>query len=170
MNAINAGPLRRLGAMFYDSLLVIAMLAVVSLLFSLANGHAITAASPWLWWLFRGTLLFVCVGYFVFSWVRTGQTIGMRAWRIYLVSATGQRITRGAAIKRLLCASIPWWPGVLLMALAMQPNGHREWLAIGAWLLVLIPLNYLGAWLDPARRSWHDRWLRSRVVSSPSTN
>ena len=46
-------------------------------------------------YLYRGWLLAVAFGYFGFCWVRGGQTLGSRAWRIRLQSADGSAAELG---------------------------------------------------------------------------
>jgi uncharacterized RDD family membrane protein YckC len=75
--------------------------------------------------------------YFVISWTRGGQTIGMRAWRLGVTRANGMRVG---------------WPRALLrFAVALVSLGA---LGIGfAWAL-----------LDPGKRTWHDIAADTRVV------
>ncbi|MEY3411172.1 MAG: hypothetical protein RL593_748, partial [Pseudomonadota bacterium] len=43
--------------------------------------------------------------YFVFSWVRTGQTLAMKTWRIKLESMNGELLRLNRAILRYLLAT-----------------------------------------------------------------
>ncbi len=40
--------------------------------------------------------------FFVFFWTKSGQTLGMKAWRLRLQNQDGTRITRTTGLKRLL--------------------------------------------------------------------
>lgn len=82
-----AGLLRRLGAMVYDSLLILALwmftlfpLVVVSNDF--VYGPAV-----------RSLLFLEMYLFFAYFWVRRGQTLGMLAWRIAVHSDDGGAVT-----------------------------------------------------------------------------
>lgn len=125
---------RRFAAMFYDLWIVLALWMVVgALCLLLTGGHMDVRDPPW--WQ-RVALLAVAVGYFLVSWCRGGQTIGMRAWRLRLRDADGGPIPFGRAVLRLPLA---------LLSLALA--------GCGFWW----------AWLDADRRTAHDRLCRSRM-------
>ena len=139
---MTAGLLRRLGALFYDSLLLAALLMVVTAaLLPLTGGEAIDAAkNPLLEWVYRGLLLVTVALYYGIPWTRRGQTLGMVAWRLRLERADG---------------SLPRWPDVpkrlAAATLSLLPAGLGWW-----WMLV-----------DPERRTWHDRLSGTRIVLTP---
>ena len=139
---MTAGLLRRLGALFYDSLLLAALLMVVTAaLLPLTGGEAIDAArNPLLEWIYRAALLAAVALYYGLPWTRRGQTLGMVAWRLRLERTDG---------------SLPRWPDVLkrlaAALLSLLPAGMGWW-----WMLV-----------DPARLAWHDRLSGTRVVLTP---
>ncbi|AFU98176.1 RDD family protein [Simiduia agarivorans] len=98
--------LRRLGAMVYDSLLVIAVcllygaiaLAVqVNLSGGLADGEKANLGPLG----FVGMLAVIGL-YFTFFWVRSGQTLGMKTWRLKIVAHDGRRLGWGQAWLRWL--------------------------------------------------------------------
>ncbi len=137
----SAGLLRRLAAIFYDTLLITALLMLVTwLLLPLTGGRAIAAESP-AWWMlaYRGLLLAVLVAYFGFCWTRGGQTLGMLAWRIRVVRANGARLR--------------WRDAALRLAAALL-----SWLAAG--------LGYLWLLVDRDKLTWHDRLSGTRVVNT----
>jgi uncharacterized RDD family membrane protein YckC len=114
--------LRRFGAMFYDTLLVAAvslaygaafLWAKVSLFgYVIADGQKAELGWPG----FLGWLLLLAL-YFSFFWVRSGQTLGMKTWRIAVSQANGAPVSFTAALKRWLLASLSmaclgagyWW-------------------------------------------------------------
>src|SRR5204862_5517232 len=54
-------------------------------------------------------ILVVLAGYFRWCWLRGGQTLAMRAWKIRLVEVTpGKAIARFLIAAALLPLSIPW--------------------------------------------------------------
>lgn len=110
--AVNAGLGRRLAAMFYDSLLAIAILLAVTAA-NLALSVALQGEQPikddpfislgsWhLPSLWLSMYLFFC-GF----WVRIGQTLGMQAWRLKIVTAGGDDIGWRHASFRFLAAHL----------------------------------------------------------------
>ena len=81
---MTAGVLRRLGAMLYDLLVVLALMFVVTALFlPLTGGEAITpGASGVLERIYQAALLLAVVLFFGVFWTWRGQTVGMLAWRL----------------------------------------------------------------------------------------
>jgi uncharacterized RDD family membrane protein YckC len=138
-----AGLLRRLAAIFYDALLVAAllMLATAALL-PLTHGEAIAADSPfWARHAYRAFLIAVVVVYFGYSWTRGGQTLGMLAWHIRVIRSDGSSLR---------------WRDVGVRLLTALLSGA----ALG--------LGYLWMLVDRERLTWHDRLSRTRVVRDPS--
>ena len=139
---MTAGLLRRLGALFYDSLLLAALLMVVTAaLLPLTGGEAIDAAkNPLLECVYRGLLPVPVALYYGIPWTRRGQTLGMVAWRLRLERADG---------------SLPRWPDVpkrlAAATLSLLPAGLGWW-----WMLV-----------DRERLAWHDRLSGTRIVLTP---
>ncbi|HRH78562.1 MAG TPA: RDD family protein [Cellvibrionaceae bacterium] len=137
---------RRFAALGYDSLILMAL--------SMGYGALITSVkvalgtpgqdyqpmlhSPLY---FLGWLL-VLVSFFLYSWCRSGQTIGMRAWRIQLIPQDSAQ--RALSIKQ---------------ALARCLFGSLSMLALGA--------GYWYGWFNPEGNTWHDAMTQSRVIVIP---
>jgi uncharacterized RDD family membrane protein YckC len=138
----SAGVLRRLGAMFYDLLLVIALMMVVTaVLLPLTGGEAITNERFGAWeYAYRLLLLAVLVMFFGVGWTRRGQTLGMQAWRLRLQREDGTLLSWLDVFKRLGAATVA---------------------------LCLAGLGYWWIWIDRDRLAWPDRWTRTRVVVLP---
>jgi len=154
-----------LGAMFYDTLLLIALLMAISAAFLLVTkGEAVTSAGAPLLYFYRLVLAVSSAAFFVYFWTRRGRTLGMQVWRLRIESLDGALPTWRDALMRLALAIVPWLPGFAVLAVGVQLESNKELTLVGAALLVLIPLNYCAAWWDPERRAWHDRWLRTRIV------
>jgi uncharacterized RDD family membrane protein YckC len=141
---------RRLTALVYDLLAVVAIVMVVGLLCQLATGGRVVATGTHAaiaWW--YQPLQGVVVGaYFVLSWLRGGQTLGMRPWRIRVVGTGGGKVLPGQALRRLIVAALP----LLLLGLA-------PWLGLRSALWAV--LIGWAAWFAPAlfdrrRRALHD--------------
>lgn len=104
--------------------------------------------------------LFVLIGaYFVFCWVRGGQTLAMKSWGLRVLTDDGQGLSWGRAVARYLLAWHLFAPGLLYVAL-FQSHRALDTVALlaGAVLMLLLGL------LDRDRRLLHDRWLGTRIV------
>jgi uncharacterized RDD family membrane protein YckC len=139
-----AGLLRRLGALLYDSLLLAAVLMIATALFlPMTGGQAITSASgPLLEWAYRVVIAGLIVLFYGSFWTRRGQTLGMASWRLRIEREDGGTLTWGDTLRRLAAA-----------VLSLVPAGL-------GWLWILV---------DPAKRAWHDRLSRTRVVVVPKS-
>jgi uncharacterized RDD family membrane protein YckC len=98
----SAGVGRRLAALIYDSLLLSAILFIASFPPVLINGGPMRDGTPLagvknaFYFLYLLALIFLFYGWF---WTRRGQTLGMAAWRIRVLSRDG---------------SLPDWKQVLI--------------------------------------------------------
>ena len=133
---------RRLGALLYDGMLLLAVLMVATALFlPLTGGEAIDPqADPLLELLYRLTLVLLIVGFNGLFWTRRGQTLGMQSWRLRVEREDGRLLTWADTLRRLAWA-----------VLSLAPLG----------------LGYLWIAIDPERRAWHDRLSGTRVVMLP---
>ncbi|KRE88688.1 transporter [Frateuria sp. Soil773] len=141
---------RRLAALVYDLLIVVAIVMVVGLLCQLATGGRLigTGAQVRIPWWYQPLQGLAVSAYFVASWLRGGQTVGMRPWHIRVTAADGGRPSPRQAVVRLLVAALP----LLLLELA-GPLGLRTalWAVSGAWALW-----FAVALFDRHRRTLHD--------------
>lgn len=128
---------RRLAAILYDTMLLIAILLLASLVALPILGDA--PSTPLLL-LFRLYLVVVSFGFFAWFWLHGGQTLGMRAWRIRLQRMDGGPITPWQALLRFLVASLSW---------------------------LLFGLGFLWSLIDRERLTWHDRYSLSELVVLP---
>lgn len=132
-----AGLFRRLAAFTYDALLVIALFVVpTSLVMALRGGAPIPPGSL----LFQCLLIATAAVFFVGFWMRGGQTLGMRAWRLRLEGRDGEPITARTGLIRFLGGAV----------------------SIGA-----LGLGVLWVVLDPQQQTWADRLAGTRVVVLP---
>jgi uncharacterized RDD family membrane protein YckC len=129
-----AGLLRRLAALCYDLLLLVAVLFVVTLVVLFARGGR--EISPGTWW-FELSLVAVSAAFFIWFWTHGGQTLGMRAWQVRVVDRVGGPIGLKRAVVRYVAA----------VASAL-PAGLGFW-----WSLV-----------DRENLCWHDRWSGTKLV------
>ncbi len=82
------GLLRRLGALFYDSVLLLGILFFATLALLPFRGEAFGPHSL----AYQAYLLGVAFLFFGGFWTHGGQTLGMRAWKIRLCSAEGGKV------------------------------------------------------------------------------
>ncbi len=160
-----AGLLRRLAALLYDLLLVIALAFVTSFaMLPLTGGEAIlTSTQGSIGHLYHAVLVLTVGAYFSWCWTRGGQTLGMKAWHIRLESADGGRLKwAGALIRFALGAAVSWMAAVggwylLNRVGTLQTAGACVMLAPLVGNFALIPF-------DSAGRSLLDLAARTRVV------
>ena len=89
--------------MIYESTLLFGVAFFAALPFLAASG---TTPSGWMRHVFQ-IYMFVAIGlYFVASWLRRGQTLAMKTWKLLLVGADGAGITPRQAMLRYVYA----WP------------------------------------------------------------
>ena len=138
----SAGVLRRLGAMFYDLLALLALMMVVTAaLLPITGGEAITSERFGAWeYAYQALLVAIVVAFFGLFWTRRGQTLGMLAWRLRVEREDGSLLSWGDVFKRLAAATVS---------------------------LTLAFAGYLWIWIDRDRLAWPDRWTRTRVVVLP---
>lgn len=141
---------RRLLALVYDLLIVVAIVMVVGLLCQLATGgnlirvgaHAVIPA-----W-YRPLQGLVVAAYFISSWRLGGQTVGMRPWHIQLTRADGRAPTLQQAVLRVLVAAAPMLVLMLAPALGLRAALWALLIIWGSWFAVAL--------FDPRRRALHD--------------
>jgi uncharacterized RDD family membrane protein YckC len=161
-----AGIGRRLLALLYEGLLLVALLFVAG--FALApfvspSGSATTHAlgipsTP------ARTAAFVALFalgavFYGWSWSDGRRTLPMKTWHLALVARGGAPVSRRAALVRYLA----WWigPAAGLVAYALlKPYG------LGAIAVPLFLLNYLAAFVDPERQFLHDRVAGTRIAAT----
>ncbi len=138
----SAGFGRRFAALLYDSLLIAALLMVYTALAMLfTRGHALLTDTVGAWaYLYQAGLVMVIGAYFVCNWVHSGQTLGMRAWRLHAVDRHGKRLTVRSAARRFIFAMFAWIPAALGVL----------------WLYV-----------DRERLALHDRLSGTRILHVP---
>ena len=99
---------RRLAAMVYEAFLIFAVSFFAAWVFFFASGGR-DATRGWLRTELQLFVLAVLAAYFLWCWLRGGQTLAMRAWRIRLVDVTpAKAIARFVLALVLLPVSILW--------------------------------------------------------------
>ena len=99
---------RRLAAMLYEAFLVFAVAFFATWLFFFASGGK-DATRGFARAELQVFILAILAAYFLWCWLRGGQTLAMRAWRIRLVDVTpGKAIARFLIAAALLPLSVLW--------------------------------------------------------------
>ncbi len=159
-----AGLFRRLAALFYDLLLVVALGFVVTFaMLPLTQGEAILSSTQGLvGHAYHALLAMLVFAYFGWSWTRSGQTLGMRAWRIRLESAGGTRLNWAESLVRFLLGSGLAWLAALGAWYFSRP-GFPAGRAGAAALVAPLLVNYAWVWFDAEGRSLQDLAGRVRM-------
>ncbi len=122
--------------MVYDAVILLGLLMVGSAL-ALPFGEAQKIAFQDFW--FTLWLVFVCFAYLGGCWHYGGMTVGMRAWRVRLISADSGIIS---------------WPKCLLRFL------------LGGFSLAAFGLGFVWALVDQKNRTWQDIAAHTLLIST----
>lgn len=128
------GFFRRLAAIVYDSLLLLAVLFLATAVALPFNAGQAFSPDQYAFPLYLVLVSFVFFGWF---WTHGGQTLGMRAWKIKLTRLDGGRVN---------------W----------RQAGARFGMAIVSW--GLLGLGVIWSLFDRQRLSWHDRASNTRLI------
>lgn len=129
---------RRLLSMVYEFLLVVSIFMLLVVLPGAVIGQVSGVTPPALvLWVY----LFLLFGvYFIFFWLRRGQTLPMQTWRLRLVREDGLPLTVWQALLRYLLS----------------------WLS-----LACCGIGFLWVFIDRDRQFLHDRLARTCIVLLP---
>ena len=134
---VHTGLFRRLFAIAYDCFLLIAIMFIVSgLATALNQGKAVESGDP-LYPILVITIFLLSYLYFAWFWIHGGQTLGMKTWRIKLISTEGNVIDWKIAAIRYIGAIISWG---------------------------LFTLGFLWSLFDKDKLCWHDMLSKTELV------
>jgi uncharacterized RDD family membrane protein YckC len=139
---------RRLAAMAYDSILILAIWMVVAFivlsLFGIDNARTLDGEVVTLDPLYKNVLfaamLFSAWAFFAWFWTHSGQTLGMQAWRIRVENTDGSRIRLGQTVIRFVMAIVSF---------------------------LVLGLGYFCMLFNASRETLHDRASGSVIVQVP---
>jgi uncharacterized RDD family membrane protein YckC len=100
VSAATPGLARRLASMTYEAVLLFAVAFFAAWLFFFASGGR-DATAGWPRYVLQLLIALVFAAYFIWCWLRGGQTLAMKAWHIKLVG-----VTPGKALLRLVLATV----------------------------------------------------------------
>lgn len=131
----SASLFKQLAAMLYDSFLIFAVLFVAAAVALAVNQGEAIESSP----MFSAYLLFTWFSFYAWFWHKSGQTLGMRAWKIRIVSEFGGNPSWGISYLRLIFALLS---------------------------LLCFGLGYLWRLFKPY--TWHDKLSQTRIIDVSS--
>ena len=144
--AIAVPLIKRLAAIIYDLFLIIALFFVLGIIvssittFAFNHGQAITASHPF--YLLQQFLLlftFIACGFLFYAWFWThgGQTLGMKTWKIRLISDNGKPVSWKQASIRFL---------------------------VGLFSCAFAGLGFISAIWHRDKKTWHDHISKSHLI------
>ncbi len=143
----SAGMLRRLAALLYDGFLVTAIWMLAGFILQLIIGtesnrleNGVVQTDPVVDLVLFAIMLISAALFYIWFWCRSGQTLGMLAWRLRVQDYQGELLTPYRAAWRFILA----WPSFFLFGLGYL------------WLLV-----------DKHHDAAHDRLSKTRVALLP---
>lgn len=130
-NLPSASLIKQLAAMLYDSLLLFALLFLATVVVVAINQGEAIEASP----VFNLYLLLVIFLFYSWFWNKSGQTLGMRVWKIRIIDDYGVN---------------PAWPtSILRLTFALVSIAC---LGLGYWWRLFKPYT------------WHDKLSQTRII------
>ena len=152
---------RRFAAIVYDVLAVVAIVMVVGLLAQMATGGRLfDEHGRMLTWWYQPLQGVVVGAYFLLSWTRGGQTLGMRPWRIRVTDAEGAPAGWPRGLVRLIVAALPL---TLVLIYPLTSLKAALWAPVVGWLVLLLP-----ALVDRRRRAIHDMVAGTEIRRLPT--
>lgn len=123
---------KRLFAMIYDGLILTGLWLTSGFLVVL-----VTSGAPPTWFT-QAVLFLITFGYFIVSWAKGGQTLGLRAWRLQVVEEHQAKVTWKSAIIRTAAGLV-----------TLAPTG----------------ITLITAFSNAERKTLYDRWSNTQVIS-----
>ncbi len=137
----NTGLLRRIAAILYDTLLVAALVVLVTIVFIIIRGgENVLTGGPVFVFAYNVCRSLIVIAFFVGFWSTKGRTLGMQSWGLQLETENGEVPSAWRAGLRFFAALISWAP---------------------------LGLGFLWQLWDPQRLAWHDRISKTRLVYYP---
>lgn len=128
------GIILRIGVMFYDAILLAAVLFLAGVLvaptFNITNEHP-------LYPLFVIYIYAVAFVFFAWFWTHGGQTLGLKTWKLKLISSNGEAVTWKQSLIRYLASLLCW-------------------LSLG--------VGFLWCYTNKDRLAWNDLWSKTQLI------
>jgi uncharacterized RDD family membrane protein YckC len=127
-----ASLIKQIAAMIYDSLLIIAILFISTAIALIFNDGKAFESSP----IFSFYLILIIFIFYSWFWKKSGQTLGMRVWKIRIISELGGNPSWAICFLRLTFA---------LLSITC--------FGIGYWWRLFKPYT------------WHDKLSQTRIIN-----
>lgn len=143
------GLFKRLMVIVYDLLLLIAVLMMTGIpvaaimTFVLNDGNAITEDHPFYvtsQFIILSILLCVSLLFYGWFWTHKGQTLGMKTWRVQLVTSDSDPLDWNKVTIRFLVALLSW---------------------------SIFGLGFIWSLFDKEKRTWHDILSATKLIQLP---
>lgn len=150
---------RKAICLIYESLLLLAVLFIASLIFHLIVRDTEAAYFKPLFQIY----LFVVMGYyFTWFWTHGGQTLAMQTWKMRVVTVEGGGLTKKKAIARYLCTLIGVASFVAIDYLMPFEFVTKLHLVLISFLF--FGFGFIWALFDRDQQFLHDRLAGTRIV------
>ncbi|MGR9044724.1 MAG: RDD family protein [Gammaproteobacteria bacterium] len=128
-----AGFFRRFAAQLYDGLLLVAVLFfATAVILPLNHGEAFTSDNVF----YLAYLILVSFLFFGWFWTHGGQTLGLRAWKLKVLTTGQQPLNWKQALIRFAAAIVSW---------------------------SVLGLGFLWILIDKHKFSWHDHLSKTAI-------
>jgi uncharacterized RDD family membrane protein YckC len=154
--------LRRVAALPYEGLLLLALVLIVSFPIAGLKGVALSGV-PHIF--YQAYLFIVTASYFCWQWQKNGQTLPMKTWRFRATDEHGARLTWQRAFVRFLWAMAFFGPACVGILLFFFPQRLSP--AITIWFFLPMLATILYARFDREGQFLHDRLARTRLEDAP---
>ena len=132
-----ANPVKRIAALVYDLMIIAAFWMVVGFAAVGMNGGE-EVSGP----LFKSVLFILTYAFLAYFWTRSGQTLGMLAWKLRVQTTEGQPISLTQSLIRFL---------------------------VGSLSIACFGAGFLWMFVNKNRLTWHDIASGCHVVQLPKT-
>lgn len=151
---------RRLLATFYDLLLLLGVLLTVSTCAVAINrGEATTHPAYYL------VLIATAYVFYAWFWTREGQTLGMRTWKIKIITDNGEKLTWKLSAIRFAAATVVFLPAAIGLLWIFDPNRSVSGLIIAILAMAPACFGLLWMFFDSDKLAWHDKLSSTRLIS-----
>jgi uncharacterized RDD family membrane protein YckC len=149
---------RRMACFVYEALLVFGVVFGCGLLYGIAisQRHGMQGRHG------LAAVIFVTIGvYFIWCWIRSGQTLAMRTWHLRVVDRTGAALTPARATARYLLCWLWFLPALCVLYLWPLQSASAIFAVICAGIVIYALLSLL----HPQRQFWHDAVCGTRLIT-----
>jgi len=162
-----------LSALFYDILLIIAILFLASILYMLpyvlnsdidSSQKNNLSTSSFQTPVFKTYIFIIWFTFFAWFWTRAGQTLGLRVWKLRIESNNGELISLWQALLRFFSALAPWFLALFLYHLAGKTQLISE--PYTYWIILIGFSNIIWSIFDKEGLTLQDHFSESRIVST----